>query len=123
MKEFHREALNHSVSEEQLNQFAQAKINKGTLFIWEDEGVPVALTAATRPTLSGIAINSVYTPPEFRKKGYASNLVAHVSQLMLEKGYQYCTLFTDKANPTSNKIYQEIGYREVTEFREVIFAQ
>jgi len=60
----------------------------------------------------------VYTPPEFRGRGYASALVAALSQAMLDAGYHFCTLFTDLANPTSNHIYQAIGYQPVCDTDE-----
>ena len=62
-------------------------------------------------------INRVYTPPEFRGRGYASNLVASLSRHLLDSGRKFCFLFTELANPTSNKIYQQIGYHPVSDFR------
>ncbi|MBA3875975.1 MAG: hypothetical protein C0498_03420 [Anaerolinea sp.] len=56
---------------------------------------------------------SVYTPPRHRGRGFASNLVAEVSQAQLDAGRRFVVLFTDLANPTSNAIYQEIGYQPV----------
>jgi predicted GNAT family acetyltransferase len=90
-------------------------IQRGAIFLWDDGG-PVSLAACTRPTLHGIAIGPVYTPPEWRKRGYASSLVAQLSQRLLDEGRDFCTLFTDLANPTSNRIYQAIGYRPVCDF-------
>jgi predicted GNAT family acetyltransferase len=55
----------------------------------------------------------VYTPPERRDRGYASNLTAAASQDQLDNGRQLCFLFTDLANPTSNRIYRQIGYEPV----------
>ena len=56
-------------------------------------------------------INLVYTPPEYRRKGYATACVAALSQMLLDRGYQYYFLSTDLANPISNHIYQAIGYQ------------
>ena len=64
-------------------------------------------------TPNGQTINMVYTPPAHRGKGYATEVVAKVSQCILNEGKQYCFLFTDLANPTSNKIYQTVGYKPV----------
>ncbi len=55
-------------------------------------------------------IGPVYTPKEFRKKGYASALVASVSEKFLEMGKKPM-LMTDLANPISNHIYMEIGFK------------
>jgi len=83
-----------------------------TLYLWED-GEVVSLTGASGATPNGIRIGPVYTPPEARDRGYASALVAAVSQVELDAGRRFCFLFTDKANPTSNHIYQVIGYEPV----------
>jgi predicted GNAT family acetyltransferase len=83
-------------------------------FIWVD-AQPVAMAAYSGETPNGIRVNWVYTLPEFRGKGYASNLVANLSQHLLDGGRKYCFLFTDQANPTSNSIYQKLGYRPVSD--------
>jgi uncharacterized protein len=83
-----------------------------TGYIWED-GVPVSMCQATGPTPHGIRIGAVYTPPEARRRGYASALTAAASQAELDKGRRWCFLFTDLANPTSNRIYQAIGYQAI----------
>ena len=69
---------------------------------------------------NGIRIGAVYTPPELRQRGYASALVAAVSQAELDRGRRWCFLFTDLANPTSNRIYQAIGYRPTRDIQTLI---
>jgi predicted GNAT family acetyltransferase len=86
-----------------------------TMYLWEDGGRPASLAGAGGETPNGTRIGPVYTPPELRGRGYASNLVAAVSQAQLDAGRRFCFLFTDLANPTSNKIYQQIGYEPVTD--------
>jgi predicted GNAT family acetyltransferase len=88
---------------------AQA-ISDGRLFVW-DAGRPVSMAMKTRPTRHGISISLVYTPPEFRRQGYATACVAELSRLLLAEGRRFCALYTDLANPTSNHIYWQIGYR------------
>jgi len=90
------------------------------LFFWQD-GQPVSMAAAIRPTRHGISVGAVYTPPVLRGRGYASALVAALSQRMLKRGCQFVSLFTNLANPTSNKIYQDIGYRPLCDFDEYSF--
>jgi len=87
------------------------------LYLWEDGG-PVAMAGVSGPTPNGIRISAVYTPPERRRRGYASACVAAVSQIQLDAGRRFCFLFTDLANPTSNHIYQAIGYRPVCDVDE-----
>jgi uncharacterized protein len=85
------------------------QIASGNVFVWDD-GKPVSMAIPGRDTPHGISIGGVYTPPEERQKGYATSCVAALSQRLLDNGKQFVTLFTDLANPTSNDIYQQIGY-------------
>ncbi len=91
------------------------------VYLWEDPQ-PVSLTRYGGPTPHGMRIGPVYTPPEFRGRGYASACVAGVSQYLLDSGRSFCFLFTDLANPTSNHIYQVIGYEPVCDVDEYRFA-
>jgi predicted GNAT family acetyltransferase len=89
-------------------------IEEGRLYLWCDK-VPVSMAWKARPTKSGVVVSGVYTPPEHRRRGYATCCVAALSQRLLDTGYTYCTLYTDLANPTSNSIYRKIGYQPVCE--------
>jgi hypothetical protein len=99
---------------------AKRAIQNGNIYLWED-GRPVSMAAKARPTAHGVTVNLVYTPLELRGRGYATACVAHLSQRLLDDGWQFCTLFTDLSNPTSNNIYQKIGYRPVCDFTEFAF--
>ncbi len=89
--------------------------------LWEDEGRPVSVTGFGSPTPTGIRIGPVYTPPELRGRGYASALVAEVSQAQLDAGRRFCFLYTNLANPTSNKIYVDLGYKRVCDSLQLSF--
>jgi len=93
----------------------------GKILIWEDGG-PVSMAGSSRGTANGATISAVYTPPEHRGNGYASGCVAALSRMLLEEGKSFCTLFTDLSNPTSNRIYQRIGYRPVIDYTSYSFA-
>ena len=82
-------------------------------YILEHDGVPVSIAATTREMQTVCNIASVYTPPYFRGKGYASSCVAKVSQIILDRGFKRSILTTNLSNPTSNSIYQKIGYRPI----------
>ena len=84
------------------------------LYLWVD-GAPVSMAGYTGPTPHGIRVGPVYTPPELRGRGYASALVAQMSQALLDGGRSFCFLFTNLANPTANHIYEEIGYEAVVD--------
>lgn len=105
----------HDVFEDFTLESMHARIDGGVVWLWEDEhGQPVHLTAANPPVHGVTRIGPVYTPKEQRGRGYASRAVAEVSQQYVERGVR-CCLFTDQANPVSNRVYEAIGYRPVVD--------
>jgi predicted GNAT family acetyltransferase len=93
----------------------------GGFGLWEDGGEVVSMSGWGGPTPNGIRIGPVYTPPERRGRGYATALVAELSQTLLDGGRRFCFLYTDLANPTSNAIYERIGYVKVAESAMIAF--
>ncbi len=81
----------------------------GRIMLWDDGGAR-SMAGAPADTPNGARIGYVYTPPAWRRHGYASACVAALSQRMLDAGRRFCFLYTDLSNPTSNDIYQRIGY-------------
>ena len=90
--------------------------------LWEDDGRVVSLAGFGSRTPNGIRVGPVYTPPEFRGKGYASALVGRMTAELLDGRHRFCFLFTDLANPTSNGIYRRIGYQAVTDVDQYAFV-
>ncbi|MGI2328820.1 GNAT family N-acetyltransferase [Planococcus sp. YIM B11945] len=87
-------------------------IEEKEVYVWEAEGEVVSCMKKTRPSKHGITVSFVFTPNNHRRKGYARSLVAEVTEeLLLE--YDFAMLYTDLQNPTSNKIYKEIGYEQI----------
>jgi predicted GNAT family acetyltransferase len=103
---------------EKVNQFLEDE----EVFFWEDQGKIVSMMKKARPSERGVTVSFVYTPPEERKKGYARTMVAAGSEELL-KTYDFCVLYTDMMNPTSNKIYQEIGYRKIADSIHIEFME
>jgi predicted GNAT family acetyltransferase len=95
---------------------------EGGIVLWDDTE-PVSLAGYGGPTPNGIRIGPIYTPPAFRRRGFASALVADLTASLLEQGRRFCFLYTDLANPTSNSIYQHVGYQPITDAREALFAE
>ena len=83
------------------------------LTIWEADGRPVSLAGVTRTVAGMVRVGPVYTPAELRGRGYAGAVTSAVSQAALDAGTSDVLLYTDLANPTSNTLYQRLGYRPV----------
>lgn len=120
VRAFQNEALPDHPHPDEL-EWAQARVGAGQVWLWERGDEPVSMAVRGRETAHAAAIGPVYTPPEQRGHGYASAVTAKLSQTILESGCRYAMLFTDLANPTSNSIYQKIGYEPVCDYAEYVF--
>lgn len=98
-------------------QLAQTRLNDETLFLWDDRG-PVSMAGWGGKTPNGVRVNLVYTPRELRSRGYATACVSALTERLLSQGNKYCCLYTNLANPVSNRIYHRIGYRPVRDFSD-----
>lgn len=98
------------------------RIATGCVWLWEDPvGTPVSLTGVNLPSFGVSRIGPVFTPPEHRCRGYASASVAQAAQAVLDAGDRIC-LFTDQANPTSNRVYQALGFRPLVDTLAVLIG-
>ena len=100
---------------------AANRIASRSVFVWED-GLPVSMAGWAGRTDRGVRVNFVYTPPEFRRCGYAAACVARLTQQLLDQGQAFCCLYADLSNPTANHIYQRIGYRPVCDVSDYVLT-
>ena len=119
---FHAEALPPGTPKPE-DAFVDRLVRRDDRFayLWEADGRTVSLAGAGARTPNGRRIGPVYTPPADRGHGYASAVTAAASADQLARGARFCFLFTDLANPTSNAIYQRIGYEPVSDVDQVAF--
>lgn len=114
------------VPPERARHRAQAMLDRlderGGGLLWLDEGgSPVSIACYKAPTMNGIRIGPVYTPPEHRRRGYAGAVTGATTQLMLDRGHAFACLYTDAANATANHIYESIGYEFVADSMQYRF--
>lgn len=118
MRAFNRDA---GVPEMNVDSAIERRLRGGRLFVWENDRL--GSMVGTSPPIAGVVrLGPVYTPPEVRRHGYATALVADVSRRALVAGATKCMLYTDLANPTSNSIYQAVGYRRSNDAQEYRFS-
>jgi predicted GNAT family acetyltransferase len=93
----------------------EPRVAEGRLHFWETGGGPVSM-ASVSPIVAGQArVSLVFTPATLRGRGYAGAVTCAVSRAALDAGAEQVLLFTDLAYPTSNALYQRLGYRPVTD--------
>jgi GNAT superfamily N-acetyltransferase len=92
-----------------------ARVESNLVWIWEVDERPVSMALHTAPAADAVRIGLVFTPPDQRRKGYAAACVGAVSQVALDAGAKHCLLYTQLSNPTSNRVYQRLGYEPLSE--------
>ncbi|MBV9806847.1 MAG: GNAT family N-acetyltransferase [Solirubrobacterales bacterium] len=102
----------------QAGSMVDARLRRDGLMVWDD-GRPVSMIGLAPRVAGVVRVGPVYTPPPQRRHGYAGTAVAAGSRRALAQGAERCMLFTDLANPTSNKIYAEVGYRRIGSWEEI----
>jgi RimJ/RimL family protein N-acetyltransferase len=98
------------------------RITAGVVTLWEVDGTPVSMVVRSTPEAGMVRIQNVYTPPDRRGRGYAGAATAVATRAAFDAGATDVVLFTDQANPTSNALYQRLGYRPVEDRTVVEFA-
>lgn len=88
---------------------ALGMIASGDLYLWIAEEEPVSMANIAHRAARHGRINAVFTPRARRSRGYAGAAVAEISLRLLREGL-VPMLYTDAANPISNKAYRNAGY-------------
>jgi GNAT superfamily N-acetyltransferase len=107
---------------EELEAFAEGRIAEGRTVLWVAGGVPTAMACYSPVVEASSRITDVYTPPEHRRRGYAAGVTWATTALAQEAGAAHVLLHTDLSNPTSNAVYQRLGYRPVHDVTEFEFT-
>lgn len=113
---FAEEATHEKGDRQSISDKLLQKISVGTMFVVENsEHRVVSMAAVSRELINGICIGPVYTDESERGKGYGKTVMIGISEWALQRGYRFCSLFVDKTNPISNRVYRSIGYRVVSD--------
>lgn len=127
-RRFHRDAdeqagraAGHSTEGEgeEVVDDVRARIAIGSIWLWEDDGGPRHLTAANPPALGVVRIGPVFTPAEHRGRGYAASAVSEIAAGQRAAGHRV-VLFTDQANPVSNRLYLGLGFEAVVDTASLV---
>ena len=104
-----------------IGTFFQRKLDQGELLVWDDDG-PTTIMTLSAKTKSGIRISGLYTPLQFRGKGYASALVAEVCSQQFTLGRAFITLSAQKDDPVE-RMYQRLGFYRIGERKSITYRK
>jgi len=122
LTQFHAEAVPDSPADD-VAELVERRLAHYETWLWCVEDTPVSLAGCSRPAAGLARVGPVYTPSEHRRRGYGAAVTAHATQVALDGGAAQVVLYTDLANPTSNAIYQSIGYIPDHDAEERSFLQ
>jgi predicted GNAT family acetyltransferase len=98
--------------------------SRGRLWLWELDGDPVAMAGhapvISTPSSSVVRVGPVYTPAARRRRGFGAAVTAAVTETLMPHA-DTVMLFTDAANPTSNALYERLGYVHADDVVELEF--
>ena len=109
-------------AEQRPHALVRAQAATAGELLWEVDGAPVAQAAARAVTAGMSRIGPVYTPPEHRGHGYAAAVTAAAARWALDHGARHVLLYTDLANPTTNRLYPRLGFRPRYDALELRFV-
>ena len=121
LREFHDEATPQAPAQD-WSAVARRRLAGGDVQLWRDGGRPVAMACFSRTAAAVARVGPVYTPPQFRRRGYGAAVTATAAKAALLAGAREVVLYTDLANPTSNSIYVAIGFRPDHDAQELRFT-
>jgi RimJ/RimL family protein N-acetyltransferase len=101
---------------------AERRVGAGQVHLWRDEDAFVSLAAVSAPTAGVARVGPVYTPSAYRRRGYGAAVTAKATAAGLSAGAERVVLYTDLANPTSNSVYQSVGYMPDHDAEERAFS-
>lgn len=97
-----------------VTAFLERMLRRGTLYVW-DHGGARCLVAMSGRTPNGMRVAAVYTPDEYRNRGYATSAVAEITATMLARGFRFCMLVAETQDEAPNRIYRRLGFEVVAE--------
>jgi RimJ/RimL family protein N-acetyltransferase len=107
---FHDEAQPHAPLED-WTSVALRRVTSGQFRLWDLDGATVSMAGFSDPAAGVSRVGPVYTPSAWRGRGFGSAATAAATAAAQRARAGQVVLYTDLANPTSNAIYQDIGYR------------
>jgi RimJ/RimL family protein N-acetyltransferase len=118
--QFHVEAFGAAADPDRQRDFVDRILRSGShVVVWIAEGTPVSMARLHPIVASMVRIGPVFTPPAKRGQGFGSAVTAAAAHHARLAGAEHVVLFTDLANPVSNKIYQQIGFEPVARAVEI----
>lgn len=105
---------------EQQLQTAKMYIESENLYILCNNNEIISMSNIAHRSKRHVRINEVYTKPDMRGKGFGAKIVSELCEIILSE-HRVPVLYTDLANPASNKAYKNVGFIECGKVSQISF--
>jgi predicted GNAT family acetyltransferase len=107
---------------EACRESVERGLERGWIWILEEDGRPVATSAYNAATGGVVQIGGVWTPRDLRRRGYGRSAVAASLLDGRRKGADTAILFTGKGNVPAQKVYEALGFERIGEYRLLLLG-
>ncbi|MDX1924728.1 MAG: GNAT family N-acetyltransferase [Rickettsiaceae bacterium] len=124
MQTYYIEALgfvNDAYLEQKVQEFWKLRLKKNDSWVLLLNGTPVALSAFRARLEDMVQVGPVWTPPEYRNRGFARLLVNYTLQQEKLKAIKKAVLFAH--NPAAIKAYVSVGFKKIRTYRIALLAK
>jgi predicted GNAT family acetyltransferase len=101
-------------SRERAAEVLDAQIADAHVWVAVNQGQLVSLSAFNAALPDIVQLGGIYTPPEFRGRGYAKAAVVASLLAARDRGATRAVLFTD--NPSAARSYEAVGFQRVGDY-------
>ncbi|MCA9969314.1 MAG: GNAT family N-acetyltransferase [Anaerolineales bacterium] len=102
---------------QRARQSVQHAINADRLWLLQVDGRVVASSGFNAAVAEAVQVGGVYTPPEWRRRGYGRAVVAASLLDARAEGVPTGILFTGVDNVPAQKAYEALGFRRIGDYR------
>jgi predicted GNAT family acetyltransferase len=108
---------------ERLRNSVERSVGEGRTWVLKDAGVLVATSGFNTAICEAVQIGGVYTPSQYRRRGYARAVVAASLLDARDEGVETAILFTGHDNTPAQRAYTALGFQHIGEYRLLMLRE
>ncbi len=91
-------------------------IQSDSIYQWVDNGRVCSIAQSLNEDYDFPVIGHFYTHPTYRNKGYGASITYELTKGLLGVGHEFIMLSTNAFTPSSNRVFEKVGYLNVGEY-------